>query len=66
MGRISGYQGDDDRSLSGTDFAMLVLHMPRDVRGANRARFDAIDRVPLPATIRGRRATPRVRRRLQH
>ncbi len=43
MGRISGYQGYYERSWAGTDFAMVILRMPRDVRDANRARFDAID-----------------------
>lgn len=43
MGRITGYQGDYERSWAGTDFAMVILRMPRDVRDANRARFDAID-----------------------
>ncbi|MBN3746268.1 mannuronate-specific alginate lyase [Burkholderia sp. Se-20373] len=43
MGRITGYQGDYERSWAGTDFAMVILRMPHDVRDANRARFDAID-----------------------
>ncbi|WP_240674603.1 mannuronate-specific alginate lyase [Burkholderia stabilis] len=43
MGRISGYQGYYERSWAGTDFAMVILRMPRDVRDANRARFDAIN-----------------------
>ncbi|WP_244289347.1 mannuronate-specific alginate lyase [Burkholderia puraquae] len=43
MGRISGYQGYYERSWAGTDFAMVILRMPRDVREANRSRFDAID-----------------------
>ncbi|MCA8256866.1 mannuronate-specific alginate lyase [Burkholderia sp. AU31624] len=43
MGRITGYQGNYERSWAGTDFAMVILRMPRDVRDANRARFDAID-----------------------
>ncbi|WP_342706294.1 mannuronate-specific alginate lyase [Burkholderia arboris] len=43
MGRISGYQGHYERSWAGTDFAMVILRMPRDVRDANRARLDAID-----------------------
>ncbi|VWD12490.1 poly(beta-D-mannuronate) lyase [Burkholderia lata] len=43
MGPITGYQGYYERSWAGTDFAMVILRMPRDVRDANRARFDAID-----------------------
>lgn len=43
MGRITGYQGYYERSWAGTDFAMVILRMPRDVRDANRARFDTID-----------------------
>ncbi|AOJ91036.1 poly(beta-D-mannuronate) lyase [Burkholderia sp. MSMB0856] len=42
MGPISGYQGYYERSWAGTDFAMVILRMPRDVRDANRARLDAI------------------------
>lgn len=43
MGPISGYQGYYERSWAGTGFAMVILRMPRDVREANRARFDTID-----------------------
>ncbi|KUZ34756.1 mannuronate-specific alginate lyase [Burkholderia territorii] len=42
MGPISGYQGYFERSWAGTDFAMVILRMPRDVRDANRARLDAL------------------------
>ncbi|SMF98957.1 mannuronate-specific alginate lyase [Burkholderia singularis] len=43
MGRISGYQGYYERSWAGTDFAMVILHMPPGFRDENRARFAAID-----------------------
>ncbi|WP_223258539.1 alginate lyase family protein [Trinickia symbiotica] len=43
MGHISGYQGYYERSWAGTDFAMVILHMPRGFRDENRARFAAID-----------------------
>lgn len=43
MGRISGYQGYYERSWAGTDFAMVILRMPRAFRDENRARFDLID-----------------------
>ena len=43
MGHISGYQGYYERSWAGTDFAMVILRMPRAFRDDNRARFDAID-----------------------
>ncbi|AOK06592.1 mannuronate-specific alginate lyase [Burkholderia sp. AU28942] len=42
MGPIDGYQGYFERSWAGTDFAMVILRMPRDVRDANRARLDAL------------------------
>src|SRR5579883_2703426 len=44
MGRISGYQGHYERSWAGTDFAMVILRMPREFRAANANRFEAIDR----------------------
>lgn len=43
MGHISGYQGYYERSWAGTDFAMIILRMPREFREANQARFDAVD-----------------------
>ncbi|WP_244130818.1 mannuronate-specific alginate lyase [Burkholderia pyrrocinia] len=43
MGHISGYQGYYERSWAGTDFAMVILRMPRGLREANRAQFNAID-----------------------
>ncbi|MPV65438.1 mannuronate-specific alginate lyase [Burkholderia sp. BE17] len=43
MGAISGYQGYYERSWAGTDFAMVILRMPRGLREANRAQFNAID-----------------------
>lgn len=43
MGKITGYQGYDERSWAGTDFAMVILRMPRGMREANRAQFNAID-----------------------
>ncbi|RKU02049.1 poly(beta-D-mannuronate) lyase [Burkholderia sp. Nafp2/4-1b] len=42
MGPIAGYQGYYERSWAGTDFAMVILRMPPDVRAANRARLDTI------------------------
>ena len=43
MGHIYGYQGYYERSWAGTDFAMVILRMPRDFRDGNRARFEVID-----------------------
>lgn len=43
MGPISGYQGYYERSWAGTDFAMVILRMPRDFRDANRVQFDAVN-----------------------
>ncbi|WP_423760545.1 mannuronate-specific alginate lyase [Burkholderia sp. NLJ2] len=43
MGPISGYQGYYERSWAGTDFAMVILRMPRGLRETNRAQFNAID-----------------------
>lgn len=43
MGHISGYQGYYERSWAGTDFAMIVLRMPRDFREANKGAFESID-----------------------
>lgn len=44
MGHIAGYQGHYERSWAGTDFALLILRMPGEVRAANARRFAAIDR----------------------
>lgn len=43
MGPISGYQGYYERSWAGTDFAMIILRMPRGLREGNRAQFEVID-----------------------
>lgn len=43
MGHNSGYQGDFERSWAGTDFAMVLLRMPGDVRRADPAAFEVID-----------------------
>ncbi|MGV2288203.1 mannuronate-specific alginate lyase [Trinickia sp. YCB016] len=43
MGHISGYQGYYERSWAGTDFAMVILRMPQQLREENRARFEVID-----------------------
>ncbi|WP_313904448.1 mannuronate-specific alginate lyase [Ralstonia mojiangensis] len=42
MGKISGYQGHYERSWAGTDFAMVILRMPSDIRKRNQAQLDAI------------------------
>ena len=42
MGKISGYQGHYERSWAGTDFAMVLLRMPGDVRQRHQAQLDAI------------------------
>ncbi|RQV01965.1 poly(beta-D-mannuronate) lyase [Burkholderia cenocepacia] len=43
MGHLSGYQGYYERAWAGTDFAMVILRMPRGLRDANRGKFNAID-----------------------
>ena len=43
MGPISGYQGYYERSWAGTDFAMVILHMPDAIRAANAEKFTVID-----------------------
>lgn len=43
MGHISGYQGYYERSWANTDFAMVILRMPSEVRARNSARFEIID-----------------------
>jgi poly(beta-D-mannuronate) lyase len=42
MGPISGYQGYYERSWAGTDFALVILRMPDDVKQANASRLAAI------------------------
>lgn len=42
MGPISGYQGYYERSWAGTDFALVILRMPNDVKQANAGRLAAI------------------------
>lgn len=42
MGKISGYQGHYERSWAGTDFAMVLLRMPADIRQQHQAQLDAI------------------------
>lgn len=42
MGKIAGYQGHYERSWAGTDFAMVLLRMPADIRKRHQAQLDAI------------------------
>jgi poly(beta-D-mannuronate) lyase len=44
MGPISGYQGYYERSWAGTDFALVILRMPDDVRGANADKLAVVDK----------------------
>lgn len=43
MGHISGYQGYYERSWAGTDFAMVILRVPADVRERSPAQIEVID-----------------------
>jgi poly(beta-D-mannuronate) lyase len=44
MGPITGYQGYYERSWAGTDFALVELRLPAEVRNANPGRLNAIHR----------------------
>lgn len=43
MGPISGYQGYYERSWAGTDFALVLLRLPSDLRDANASRLTGIN-----------------------
>jgi poly(beta-D-mannuronate) lyase len=43
MGPITGYQGYYERSWAGTDFAMVILRMPAEVKAANADKFAVIN-----------------------
>lgn len=43
MGPITGYQGYYERSWAGTDFALVILRMPSEVKAANIDKFAVID-----------------------
>ncbi|MFC4763193.1 alginate lyase family protein [Dyella koreensis] len=43
MGPIAGYQGYYERSWAGTDFALVLLRLPADVRDANANRLADIN-----------------------
>lgn len=43
MGPISGYQGYYERSWAGTDFALVILRMPNEVKAAHADKFAVID-----------------------
>jgi poly(beta-D-mannuronate) lyase len=42
MGPIAGYQGYYERSWAGTDFALVLLRVPADLRTSDPARWNAI------------------------
>ncbi|MFC5488966.1 alginate lyase family protein [Dokdonella soli] len=42
MGPIAGYQGYYERSWAGTDFALVLLRLPKDVSSANEQRLRII------------------------
>lgn len=44
MGPITGYQGYYERSWAGTDFALVELRLPAEVRDANPGRLNAINK----------------------
>jgi poly(beta-D-mannuronate) lyase len=44
MGAIAGYQGYYERSWAGTDFALVILRMPSEVRAANADRLAQINK----------------------
>ncbi|WP_230473440.1 mannuronate-specific alginate lyase [Dyella choica] len=43
MGPITGYQGYYERSWAGTDFALVILRMPNEVKAAHADKFAQID-----------------------
>jgi len=43
MGPITGYQGYYERSWAGTDFALVILRMPAEIKAANADKFAVID-----------------------
>lgn len=43
MGPITGYQGYYERSWAGTDFALVELRLPAEVKDANPGRLNAIN-----------------------